>query len=222
MTLTAMMPVALRKGLCLWACGAALGAAPPEETVSRKPALVSSFAVDDLAGFASYPPLIQALIRQAAELTSQNLGYQFGSSDPKNGGMDCSGTIYRLLQSGGLRDAPRQSDELCRWIAHRSRLYRTENVGSLADPAFSALRPGDLVFWSGTYETGKPRQPPISHVMLYLGRRKADGKPIVFGASDGRTYEGKKRCGVSVFDFVLPKAGDKSALYGYGPLPAKP
>jgi hypothetical protein len=55
--------------------------------------------------------------------------------------------------------------------------------------------------------------------MLYLGKRKSGDKPVVFGASDGRRYEGQSRCGVSVFDFELPKPGGKVAFYGYGPVP---
>lgn len=205
----------------LWACATTLCAQQPEAPGIARPAAVSRITLDDIAGFDSYPPTMQALIRKAAELTTRNLTYRFGSSDPKNGGMDCSGTIYHMLQSCGFKDAPRQSDEMCRWIMRRSVLYRTEIVASLADPAFSALRPGDLLFWSGTYETAGPRHPPVSHVMIYLGKRKGDGKPLVFGASDGRTYEGQKRCGVSLFDFAVPRAGDKTAFYGYGPLPAK-
>lgn len=208
--------------VCLWTCAAALVAQQPEASGKARPAAVSVIAADDIAGFDTYPPLTQTLIRKAADLTRRNLTYQFASSDPKNGGMDCSGTIYHLLQSCGFKNVPRQSDAMCRWIMLRSVLYRTEKVVSLADPAFSALRAGDLLFWSGTYDTTESRRPPISHVMLYLGKRKSDGKPIVFGASDGRTYEGQKRCGVSVFDFVLPKNGAKSAFHGYGPLPKKP
>lgn len=208
--------------VCLWSCAAALIARQPETPEKARVAAVSAIATDDIAGFDSYPPPTQTLIRKAAALTRQNLTYQFASSDPKNGGMDCSGTIYHLLQSCGFKNVPRQADELCRWIALRSVLYRTEKVVSLADPAFSALRPGDLLFWSGTYDTTGPRHASISHVMLYLGKRKSDGKPIIFGASDGRTYEGQKRCGVSVFDFVLPKNGGRSAFHGYGPLPKKP
>lgn len=65
------------------------------------------------------------------------------------------------------------------------------------------------MFWSGTYDTAIPRELPISHVMIYIGKRKADNKPILFGSSDGRTFDGQRRNGVSVFDFHIPKRGDK-------------
>lgn len=201
---------------------------PPASTTSRpvvprekKAAAVSRISAEDIRGFESYSPALQAQVQKAAELTTQGLTYTFGSSDPKSGGMDCSGTIFHLLQACGFKDTPRQSDEMCRWVMHASVLYRTENATSLGETAFSALRPGDLLFWSGTYDAAATRHPPISHVMIYLGKRKSDGKPVVFGASDGRTYDGRKQCGVSVFDFALPRSGDPSAFYGYGPVPAK-
>jgi cell wall-associated NlpC family hydrolase len=185
----------------------------------KKAAAVSSIAPEELEGFEVYPDATQQLIRRSLELTTKNLRYQFGSSDPNAGGMDCSGTMYRVLQDSGIKDVPRQSDEICRWMMRRTQLYRTEDTSTLKDKSLSALKPGDLLFWTGTYDTSSPRELPISHVMLYLGKRKKDGKPIVFGASDGRSYDGQRRNGVSVFDFVMPKRDGKAAFYGYGPVP---
>jgi cell wall-associated NlpC family hydrolase len=185
----------------------------------KKAAAVSSMTPEEIEGFETYEPEVQQIIRRSLELTTQNLRYQFGSADPKAGGMDCSGTMYRVLQDSGIKEVPRQSDEICRWVMRRTRLYRTEDTSTLKDKSLSALKPGDLLFWSGTYETSNPRELPISHVMLYLGKRKKDGKPVVFGASDGRTYDGQRRNGVSVFDFVMPKRDGKAAFYGYGPVP---
>jgi cell wall-associated NlpC family hydrolase len=185
----------------------------------KKAAAVSSILPEEIEGFDSYPADVQKMLRIALPLTTQNLRYQFGSSDPKAGGMDCSGTVFRVLTDYGIKNVPRQSDEICRWVMQRTVLFRTEDATSLKDPAFSALKPGDLLFWTGTYETSAPRELPISHVMIYLGKRKKDGKPVVFGASDGRTYDNERRNGVSVFDFALPKRGNKSEFYGYGRVP---
>jgi cell wall-associated NlpC family hydrolase len=189
------------------------------EKPAKKPAAVSSIQPEEIAGFEDYPYDVQKMIRSSLALTTQNLRYQFGSSDPKSGGMDCSGTMFRVLTDSGLKDVPRQSDEFCHWVMRRTLLYRTEDVSSLKDAAFSSLKPGDLLFWTGTYETGTARELPISHVMIYIGKRKKDGKPVVFGASDGRTYDNQRRNGVSVFDFALPARGKKSEFYGYGPVP---
>jgi hypothetical protein len=58
------------------------------------------------------------------------------------------------------------------------------------------------MFWSGTYQVN--RDVPITHVMIYLGTEKKTEKPVMVGASDGRSYNGERRFGVSVFDFKLP------------------
>lgn len=174
---------------------------------------------EELQGFENYPASLQEVIRKSLALTELNLSYQFGSADPKAGGMDCSGTIYRVLTDQQIKNVPRQSDEICRWVMRQSVLYRTENTHSTKDVSLSSLKPGDLLFWTGTYETSAPRKLPITHVMMYLGQRKKDGKHVVFGASDGRVYDGMRRNGVSLFDLSMPKADSKSEFYGYGPIP---
>ena len=61
--------------------------------------------------------------------------------------------------------------------------------------------------------------------MIYLGKEKDSGKPIMVGASDGRTYEGEKQFGVSVFDFkTAPARGTSTAgrnprFVGYAKIP---
>ncbi len=206
----------MRSLLPFFFCSLALADVP--DSKPSPPAAVSTLDESDLKDFDKNPEPIQKLIRAALALTKKNLTYTFGSSDPARGGMDCSGTIYHLLQARGIKNLPRSSDEMCRWIDDKSKLHRTEDVFTADHEKLAALQPGDLIFWSGTYTpvVGKAR---ITHVMLYLGRRAKDNKPLIFGASDGRSYEGQRRCGVSVFDFKLPKKGDKAALHGFGPLP---
>jgi len=139
-------------------------------------------------------------------LTKQNLGYKFGSCDPADGGMDCSGTVYHVLQAAGITDAPRTASEQYVWVRKAGTF---EAVISRKAPSFEldALRPGDLLFWTGTYSTDQ--EPPVSHTMIYLGKRRSDGKQIMFGASDGRTYDDRKIIGVSVFDFKISSAAQK-------------
>jgi cell wall-associated NlpC family hydrolase len=86
-----------------------------------------------------------------------------------------------------------------------------------------ALKPGDLLFWTGTYKID--RDPPVTHTMIYLGREKGTNKRIMVGASDGRTYDEKQRFGVSIFDFKLSKPPDSNdaklspVFVGYGRIP---
>lgn len=62
-------------------------------------------------------------------------------------------------------------------------------------------------------------EPPSEYALPGAHKNKTTAKPVIFGASDGRRYEGQKRTGVSLFDFVLPKASSQAHLYGYGPVP---
>lgn len=174
---------------------------PITEKIPRAPA--ATIDASQLAEFAALPGRVQQLITAALELTKLNLTYTYGSADPSAGGMDCSGTIYHLFRSQGLKDVPRDSSSQYAWARKQGQFFAV--VSTLADSfEFKDLQPGDLMFWSGTYHTG--RDVPISHVMLYLGREKKSGKRVMFGASDGRSYNGIQRWGVSIFDFKMPKA----------------
>lgn len=178
-------------------------------------AITQSIAIDHLASFKEYPEKTQQLILKAQALTQQNLTYQYGSADPKKGGMDCSGTIYYLLKSMNISDVPRPGNEMYLWVSQKGKLH-TVSSNSFDSAEFSHLKPGDLLFWSGTYNT--QRQPPITHVMLYLGKNK-QGQPLMFGASDGRTYQEKSMWGVSLFDFKLPNPKSSSRFVGYSCIP---
>lgn len=180
-------------------------------------AAVASMKSDELSGYEIYPKQVRSLIESSLALTHLDLTYKFGGSNPNEGGMDCSGTIYHVLRFQGLKDVPRQSDEMCEWVRDHSTLHLTPTAKSLDDAEFASLRPGDLIFWTGTYKT--ERKLPITHVMLYVGKEKKTGRPVVFGSSDGRYYAGERRCGVSVFDFTLPRADSEALVYGFGTPP---
>jgi peptidoglycan DL-endopeptidase CwlO len=181
-----------------------------------------SLSPDQIADYDHYPPKVRQIVDTGLALTKQNLGYTYGSADPKNGGMDCSGFIYYVLQQNGLPDVPRDSSQQYVWVRKAGNfnavLSRKEDSFEL-----DALKPGDLLFWRGTYNID--RDPPITHTMIYLGREKRTKKRVMVGSSDGRTYEGKQRWGVSVFDFKLPpppNSGDAKispVFVGYGRIP---
>ncbi len=198
--------------------------APPAADAAPKKERAPSATVEPetIIEFAAQPAKIQQLIRAAIDLTRQNLSYAFGSADPAKGGMDCSGTIYYLLRSHGLTDVARDSSGQYLWAREHGMFFPVVSK-SAESPEFAQLLPGDLMFWTGTYSTG--RDVPISHVMMYLGREKETKKRIMFGASDGRSYNGVQRWGVSVFDFKMPRtdATDpekaKADFVGYARMP---
>ena len=162
----------------------------------------------------SYPSEIRKIVDAALSLTTQNLGYKYGSADPANGGMDCSGFIFYVLKNAGIDKVPRDAREQYVWLRKNGNfqavLSRNDNSFELEE-----LKPGDLLFWTGTYTVD--RDPPITHTMIYLGREKGTNRRIMVGASDGRTYKGQSRFGVSVFDFKISRVGPGVVEKGPGP-----
>ena len=180
------------------------------------PAILTSA---DLTEFSRQPARVQHLIEAALDLTKQNLTYTYGSADPSSGGMDCSGTIYYLLKHEGFSDVPRDSSSQYGWVRRHGQFFAvvSHKAGGFE---FSDLLPGDLLFWNGTYAID--RDPPVTHTMLYLGTQRGRNQLVMWGASDGRSFDGKQRWGVSAFDFTMPKADSVTshALFlGYGRIP---
>jgi cell wall-associated NlpC family hydrolase len=182
----------------------------------------ATLSPDQIKGFDNYPPKVQKVLASALELTTRNLDYKYGSADPSSGGMDCSGFVYFVLKQNGVGDVPRDSSEQYSWL-RRARQF--ESVLSQKDDSFELedLKPGDLLFWTGTYSI--ERDPPITHAMIYLGRERKTGHRVMAGASDGRVYQGESRNGVSVFDFKVQRNGKaddgklRPTFIGYGHIP---
>ena len=168
----------------------------------RRGAPNATLLPNEIKGFENYPLKVQKLLTAALELTTRNLDYKYGSDDPASGGMDCSGFVYYVLKQNEVAGVPRDSSAQYVWLR---RTGTFEPVISRHDNSFELenLRPGDLLFWTGTYSID--RDPPITHAMIYLGREKKTGKRVMVGASDGRVYQGESRFGVSVFDFTIPR-----------------
>lgn len=185
-----------------------------QKNKSLIPPIVASVDSANIQGFAEYPPAIQKLLETSIGLTKQNLGYLYGAETPSEKGMDCSGTVYYILRENGIKDVPRSSAEQYYWVKAKGTFVATTS-SDLKSPEFANLKPGDLLFWSGTYNTTAA----ASHAMIYMGKAQSDGLMLMVGASDGRSYRGKKCFGVSVFDFRLPKPESKSKFLGYAKIP---
>ena len=133
-----------------------------------------------------------------------------------------SGFIYFVLRENGVKDVPRDSSGQYVWV-RKAGNFRAVLSRALDSFELDELKPGDLLFWTGTYSI--ERDPPITHTMIYLGKEKKSGKPIMVGASDGRTYEGEQQFGVSVFDFKTAPSkkatdsGNHPRFVGYARIP---
>ena len=194
----------------------------PEAVHKKNGAPNATLAPEAIKGFEENPPRVRTLLSSALDLTTRNLDYKYGSADPSAGGMDCSGFVYYVLKQNGVGDVPRDSSQQYVWLR---RIGKFEPVLSRKDDSFEMenLKPGDLLFWTGTYSI--ERDPPITHAMIYLGREKKSGARVMVGASDGRIYQGQSRNGVSVFDFKVERRNTGESgkpgptFIGYGHIP---
>lgn len=195
------------------------GAEPFKEKKSHgKPALV---ATDQLVEFDTLPEDRKNLIQGAINVAKESpwLPYQFGGSDPKAGGFDCSGAMYYVMCKADL-EPPRSSAGQFLWLKENNRLTEiSSGVGNLDHPDFKKLLPGDLLFWGGTYTPADGRKVNITHVAMYLGHEKSDKRAVMINATDGRSYRGTKSNGYGVYDFQLPREGGKAIFMGYGTPP---
>ncbi len=205
--------------------------ASPEESPSPEPSAtaspeekkstVATISPDEIKGYDDNSPEIRKLLESGLALTNQELKYTYGSADPKDGGMDCSGFIYYVLRENGVKDVPRDASGQYVWV-RKAGTFRAVLSRDLDSFEFNELKPGDLLFWTGTYDVEK--DPPVTHTMIYLGENKETGKPVMLGASDGRAFEGKRMFGVSVFDFKTSSkkataSGRHPRFVGYARIP---
>jgi len=77
--------------------------------VAKKGAPNATVTTSEIVGYDNYSPEVRNIIEAGLVLTSQNLGYKYGSADPANGGMDCSGFIQYVLAKSGYGDVPRDA-----------------------------------------------------------------------------------------------------------------
>ena len=185
----------------------------------HKPAALKT---SQLVGYNRYSKQRQTLTRTALANIPQKkwLKYKFGGSSPSAGGFDCSGAMYFILRKAGYQP-PRTSAQQYLWIRDRGTIHHVSSkVTQLNNHAFRHLKPGDLLFWSGTYVPTDGRKVKITHVSMYLGQEK-DGHHIMACSSKGRSYRGKRGDGFGVYDFKLPRQGSRSKFVGYGTPPTQ-
>ena len=175
----------------------------------------------ELKDFDSLETPRQELLKAAIQAGKDVAGmpYKYGGNGPGDGGFDCSGAIHYILNKVGL-NAPRTSSDQFLWVKKESELHMiSPTAADTDDKSFADLKPGDLVFWSGTYEPTDGRTTKITHVAIFLGYEKKDGRPVMINATDGRSYRGKKGNGFGVYDFRVPRAGGRSKMVAYGTPP---
>ncbi len=124
--------------------------------------------------------------------------------------MDCSNTTRYLYKVTTGIQLPRTASDQYYYLHLQNKAWDVPQTSTgFADCNYlrQNLKPGDLLFWENTY---KPeRQPPITHVMVYLGTN-ARGQWTMAGSQTGRGGEHNRRHGgpdIYVFDPTKPCGG---------------
>jgi hypothetical protein len=129
-------------------------------------------------------PRVRKMLDDAVDLTKRDLDYLYGVADPERG-FDCSGMVFYLLLQMGAPHVPRQANTLYEYLAQKNAFHAARKSTELGD-----LEPGDLLFWTGTYNIDRK----VTHVMIYLGMEKGTGQRWMVGAAS-------RNIGVGVFRF---------------------
>ena len=109
-------------------------------------------------------------VREEAE-RHMGLPYVWGGSSPETS-FDCSGYVSWVINQSGAGSVGRQT---------------AQGLCNLCTPvSWEDLRPGDLVFFTGTYSS----LTPVSHVGIYMGggRMAHAGDPIGYADIAGSRY----------------------------------
>lgn len=146
----------------------------------------------------------QELVLHARQMGGIGIPYAGSWKPPgmsENWTMDCSNTVRYTYQKVFDKELPRISYD--QYIAaKKSGVFHKAPVtpnGSVDTEALrKALRMGDVLFWENTYNVD--RDPPVSHVMVYLGKNKANNMKM-FGAGTFGKGEQTNSGGVDVYPF---------------------
>jgi hypothetical protein len=137
-------------------------------------------------------------IQQARALGDQGIEYDEDWRPPgesRSWAMDCSNTTRYLYKVTAGIQLPRTASDQYYYLHLQGKAWDVPvNSTGYADGNFlrQNLKPGDLLFWENTYRP--ERQPPITHVMVYLGTND-QGQWIMAGSQSSRGGEHNRRNG---------------------------
>lgn len=180
------------------------------------PALLLFFAggcfANDLGGWARFLQTLGLRYNATAQLP--------GESQPL--AMDCSNTARYLTQRTRGISLPRTASDQYLFVRQHGRLKRVGGLfGGIPATAWwtKRLEPGDLLFWEHTCRP--KRRPPVTHVMVYLGRDES-GAPLMVGAQNSRgvgIYKLQPRVSYGGHGGFFGLFRKKGKLVAYGRLP---
>lgn len=152
-------------------------------------------------------------LQQARWLSDRGIEYDEDWHPPGEShswAMDCSNTSRYLYKVTTGIQLPRTASDQYYYLHLQNKAWDVpQGTDGWADTNFlrQNLKPGDLLFWENTYRP--ERQPPITHVMVFLGTNDK-GQWIMAGSQSSRGGEHNRRNGgpdIYVFNPSKPCGG---------------
>lgn len=146
----------------------------------------------------------QELIQFAREMGSKKIRYAARWTPPGEKDvwvMDCSNTVRYTYKKVYSIELPRTSRSQYSLAVRQGKFIKaptTSNGKVDSDQLRKDLRIGDILFWIDTYNVKE--QPPISHVMIYVGKN-SNGTMKMFGAGTFGKGEQTNNGGLDVYVF---------------------
>ena len=210
------------------AAAASLASSPPKVTLARQrfvaaPTVTAITPVPQRAkhGFFNFfytpPPTTvdwgTRFTNAARELGDRGLCYNDDWRPPgesRSWAMDCSNTSRYLYKTTTGIQLPRTASDQYYYLHLQNKAWDVPQLSTgYADTNYlrQNLKAGDLLFWENTYKPD--RQPPITHVMVFLGTN-ARGEWTMAGSQSSRGGEHNRRHGgpdIYVFNPSRPCGG---------------
>ena len=151
--------------------------------------------------------------QSARQLGDRGLSYNDDWRPPgesRSWSMDCSNTARYLYKTTTGIQLPRTASDQYYYLHLQNKAWDVPQLTSgFADTGYLRrnLKAGDLLFWENTYKPD--RQPPITHVMVFLGTNDR-GEWIMAGSQSSRGGEHNRRHGgpdIYVFNPSRPCGG---------------
>ena len=163
--------------------------------------------------------LQKKFVEETRQLALSGVGYDSSWRPPgeeSEWAMDCSNTtryLYRKVAGIGIE---RTASDQYYDLQQKGMAWEVPRDGQGEPDAaalFAKLQIGDLLFWQNTY---KPeRDPPITHVMIYLGQNK-EGQYLMAGSQMGGGFFNVSGSGPDIYLFnPLKKIGGYTTNFGF-------
>ena len=148
----------------------------------------------------------KSLVETARWIASQGISYGRTWKPPEESDgwvMDCSNTARYIYKKALGKTIPRTASDQYFELNQKglfTEAPRKADGEVDTEALLKLLRSGDLLFWEWTYNI--KREPPVSHVMIYLGQTEK-GAPKMVGSSSRGTgdWSGQASGGVDIYPF---------------------